>query len=154
MFRAHCLQQPNLCQTVITHSPDRAAPIANKQTKTLPTFAMSFDTTPFAKLIPSNASARRAFDSLAQNMKDDPVWKPHSRRYIHVNAEKKEVPNVSMEGYGPYEGRKEIWTGFYILSFGVAPIDPRRGWSIGGGIEAAVSTLFDIIPLALPRFPF
>ncbi|KAL9109570.1 MAG: hypothetical protein Q9227_005750 [Pyrenula ochraceoflavens] len=112
----------------------------------------------FAKLVPSNRAACRAFDAIAQNIKADESWKPHHRQYIVVEGPGT-LPDVSttigtdvsMLSQAPSQAVFEedttasesdsqsvvmqdtLLKGHYRLSLDVAPQYARIGWRVGSG---------------------
>jgi len=95
-----------------------------------------FDTGDFARLVPANKVACKAFHDIAESMKRDASWRPHARQYIHVSSTKKEFSEVisaSDTDEVPEAAKYNLWTGYYRLSFRVPPSNPRLGWVIGSG---------------------
>lgn len=109
----------------------------------------------FARLIPSNPAAIRAFHEIALRLEDS-SYLPHSRRYMHVNvptdtvriqdtnAETVEAGTLEEERREPAspasslsddgDAEPEIQrTGYFRFSMFLLPADFRNGWIIGAG---------------------
>lgn len=101
--------------------------------------------THFAKLIPANEAAKKAFSRVVGKIKVDPggEGEVHASRYVAVDAEEEEVvvggwvsgsgseekgESESDDGNeGVEEVRKRVWTGYYVLDFAVPPRRPNIG---------------------------
>ena len=128
----------------------------------------------FAKLIPSNRAACRAFDAIAQNIKADERWQPHHRQYIVIDGPG-DLPDMSMTAGGDASmlshdpspayldedatasesdsqsvGAPEVFLkGYYRLSLDVAPQYSRIGWRVGSGRSRHANDAVDLL-LTLP----
>lgn len=101
--------------------------------------------THFAKLIPANEAAKKAFSRVAGKIKADTGGKGevHVGRYIIVESEEEEVvvggwvrrsgseekgESESDDGNeGVEEVRNRVWTGYYVLDFAIPPRRPNIG---------------------------
>lgn len=134
----------------------------------------------FARLVPSNRAARRAFDSIARQMRADDKWNSHHRQYIVI--EKNEFSNgspgksSSIDDRPPPESFSDILqsrvmldedvsdsdtpssepletllTGYYRLSLDVAPQFARIGWRLGSGRPRHLNDAVDFL-LTMPGY--
>jgi hypothetical protein len=134
----------------------------------------------FARLVPSNRAARRAFDAIARQVRADDKWNPHHRQYIVI--EKNESSNgspskpsstdhrpppesfsdilqsrvmldedVSDSDTPSSEPLETLLTGYYRLSLDVAPQFARIGWRLGSGRPRHLNDAVDFL-LTMPGY--
>ncbi|RVX70515.1 hypothetical protein B0A52_05166 [Exophiala mesophila] len=134
---------------------------------TLPIVSDS-DLDTFARLIPSNPAAIRAFHEIAVSL-DDPAYLPHSRAFIHLDErppppsrpvalESPQIgqgiatshdpapssPTSSLSDDDEPEPRPQR-TGYFCFSMFVLPSDFRSGWIIGAGRSDKVNLGVDLL---------
>jgi serine/threonine protein kinase len=90
----------------------------------------------FARLIPTNALAKIAFDELARLMRTEPEWNHHARRSIHVehclSSPSPAILESDTDGEVPQKPTPTL-TGYYRLNLLIPPHDHRFGWFLGSG---------------------
>lgn len=100
----------------------------------------------FAKLVPANLAARKAFSRIASHFKGGggEGW---SERYVVIDRERDEgVEGGSGSGSEGESVKRKIWTGWYVLDLGIPPRRPGVGMLIfffyffvfGFGVEGFV----------------
>jgi hypothetical protein len=92
----------------------------------------------FARLIPANNAARKAFHVIVGKMMEDPTWEVHARQFVHVDE--KSYPLVETEDSDSdiqYSNASPspimLHQGHYRLNLNLAPQNVKLGWVIGKG---------------------
>ncbi|KAI9730219.1 MAG: hypothetical protein M1834_005983 [Cirrosporium novae-zelandiae] len=92
----------------------------------------------FAYLRPANLQARLAFHEVANEIIEGTDRFKHAQQFIHIEDTKVSLDNdhlteTESEDGLQQEARREIWNGYYYLSFKTMPQAPAIGWQLGGG---------------------
>lgn len=97
--------------------------------------------TAFAKLIPTNKAAKKAFSRIASKIKagSSDGLSDHVSRYVVIDSVQDDMVECPSESESESDGgsrergvRSKVWTGYYVLDFKNAPKRPGSGmwiWS-------------------------
>lgn len=95
---------------------------------------------PFARLLPANDAAKKAFHEVARRLVEDRThtWSMHAANYLCIEIGQYDPKILVNESKGVNEVGivkpvSEMWTGHYRLDFMVPPPDPHKGWTIDDG---------------------
>jgi hypothetical protein len=129
----------------------------------------------FARLIPSNRAACRAFDAIARKIRADENWNPHHRQFIVIDKnvqsldesptktariEERPPPtsfsdilqsrvmfdDEASDSDTPFMDPIEIFlTGYYRVSLDIAPQFARIGWRLGSGRPRHLNDAVDFL---------
>jgi len=90
----------------------------------------------FARFIPFNTLACRAFHDVAEKLRSNPDYNKHTRQYMHVEYGARAALSKSSDSDTERSSDKVSqcsWTGYYRLNLNIRPFDLQRGWMIGSG---------------------
>ncbi|KAL2419523.1 hypothetical protein ABEF95_001224 [Exophiala dermatitidis] len=94
----------------------------------------------FARLIPANDGAKRAFHDVATLIQGTPTSYSHWRKFIYISSSKETISqasSLSSEPSGAETSPDEVFTGHFRLNLSIPPEDLLHGWALGSGRSGA-----------------